>query len=280
MAKLPFMRIYVPDLISDTYTLSDGEFGAYTRILFALWRHKGVLPFDDRVLAKVAGSTRKTWPSRWAAIAGYFVVADGFISHARISEDLLSASKTSHGNDVEGFPGESSPPRKSLKNNDPTSPPGYNHEPELEPESEIPPVHSAREPATDWPDGGIDVWMAKLAAVGRGFLDPMKNPRLIDSRGIVAQWKLNGFSFSLDVLPTVQAACRRKTGPVGSWEYFNRPVRETYARRMKAAAPITTADLQPHQGDHRDDKLARKNDEFARHIAATERLAAEYGERG
>lgn len=116
MSKLPYMKVFVPDLISDTFTLSDGEFGAYTRIMYALWRHKGTLPLDYDELRKIAGSTGKTWPAKWAKISRYFSFEGGVLSHARVTEDLLSASSPGDSIPPRGFPGESLLPRKPLKN--------------------------------------------------------------------------------------------------------------------------------------------------------------------
>lgn len=276
MAKLPFMKVFVPDLISDTYMLTDGEFGAYCRIIFALWRFKGVLPLDHAKLRKIAGATGKSWPGRWAAISRYFVIEGGVLSHARVTEDLREAgaevaqglpgeSSKGNGKAFYGLPGESSLSDKPLENNNPASPRAHSRElqPQLEPEldADTPSEHQQPRAGEDWPDGGVEAWEAKLAAVSGGRLDPNKEPNLTITRGILAQWHVAGLSFSLDVLPVVQGLCRRQKRAVSSWMFFNAAVREAHARRLASATPAAT-----FSGDRHDDKLARKNANWRRSL--------------
>ncbi len=119
----------------------------------------------------------------------------------------------------------------------------------------------------------MDGWVRKLALMSHGLLDLAKEPRLYETRTLVAQWKLNGFSFGLDVVPTVERLCRRRKTPISGWEYFNRAIREQHAKRMGFAAPVSADDIQPQPGGHRDDKLARKLDNLDVLHAAGLRLA-------
>ena len=63
MAELPFMPVATDALIADTAHMSAAEFGAYMRILIAMWRNGGWLPDDEQALRRIAGVTGKHWRS-------------------------------------------------------------------------------------------------------------------------------------------------------------------------------------------------------------------------
>lgn len=297
MAKLPYMRLYVNDLFGDTQTLSDAEFGSYVAIIMAMWKAGGWLTLDQARKASRAPAGR--WSKRWGAVAGYFEVeADGRITHARVREDLLDVGRLDDTRS-KGAPAETknvvsaqttnSGPNPLESNDvgfDPSRALAQRQKSEGTGQKESPPLERAGEPANvvaikpagDWPDGGCEVWMKRLALMSHGLLDVAKNPRLTDSSFLVAQWHLNGFSFSLDVLPAIVALTKRRKEPISGWEYFNRAIRERFAKRMGFAAPVTGDDITPQHGDHDDPKLARKNANIARAFAAAQRVAESRGD--
>lgn len=65
MSERPFMQLYVSDFVGDTLTLSTEHIGAYLLLLIALWNANGMLPSDERKLARVARLNLK----RWRAVA-------------------------------------------------------------------------------------------------------------------------------------------------------------------------------------------------------------------
>lgn len=62
MADLPFMPMYVDAMLGDTGHLSNEEFGAYHRLLYAMWRRGGTLPDVDGDLMRICCSTPHRWP--------------------------------------------------------------------------------------------------------------------------------------------------------------------------------------------------------------------------
>lgn len=128
--------------------------------------------------------------------------------------------------------------------------PGSNQKPE--PELDVVPSSTTQHVVVDdWPSGGLDVWVAELAAISNGWIDPQKSLTLVSSRGIVGQWKLAGCSFELDVKPAIQAACAKRSAPISAWSYFQNIIPANRARRL--AAPDLTA-----TGGTYVDKLTRR----------------------
>jgi hypothetical protein len=109
----------------------------------------------------------------------------------------------------------------------------------------------------DWPDGGIDAWSKHLCALSSGKLDTSKSLSLITGGRVVAEWKLAGASFSLDVVPVVVGLCQRQKRNIASWTYFDGAVRDALDNRRESGA------LTPRRHG-RDDKFARKHDNLAR----------------
>lgn len=58
--KLPWMPVYVDDLIGSTADMSAEEFGAYVRLLCHIWS-RGPLEMDDAVCCRIAGVKLRVW---------------------------------------------------------------------------------------------------------------------------------------------------------------------------------------------------------------------------
>ena len=65
MAELPIMPLKTDALVADTSHMTPEEFGAYMRLLLAMWRHGGRIPDDAAELAQIVGLS----PLRWRKIA-------------------------------------------------------------------------------------------------------------------------------------------------------------------------------------------------------------------
>ena len=83
MSGVPFMKLYIGDLMGDTNTLNAKQFGAYMLILISLWKSKdGNLPIK---LVKFASRCGRDWPNVWEVIRDYFIVDDaGMVSQERV----------------------------------------------------------------------------------------------------------------------------------------------------------------------------------------------------
>lgn len=84
MAELPFMPLDTGALTGDTTHMSAEEFGAYVRILVAMWRHKGQLRNDEIELARIAGVSLKRWKSISSRVSHLLTVESETISQKRL----------------------------------------------------------------------------------------------------------------------------------------------------------------------------------------------------
>jgi uncharacterized protein YdaU (DUF1376 family) len=95
MSERPFMQLYVSDYLGDTRHLSCEQHGAYLLLLMTMWNADGSLPDDDAKLARIVGLSVKKWRTIRPEIMGFFTIADGVISHNRLTKEIQkSASKS------------------------------------------------------------------------------------------------------------------------------------------------------------------------------------------
>lgn len=95
MSERPFMQLYVSDFIGDTLHLSTEQIGAYMLMLMAMWNAGGKLPSDEAKLARVARMSVKKWRAVADDLMAFFEVADGFISHNRLTKELQKSESKS-----------------------------------------------------------------------------------------------------------------------------------------------------------------------------------------
>lgn len=88
MSAPPFMQFYPSDYLSDTTHLTTKEHGAYTLLLWAMWRAGGKLPADDGKLAKITLCTPKEWAVMKVTILAFFKRRGGSITHKRIDKEM------------------------------------------------------------------------------------------------------------------------------------------------------------------------------------------------
>lgn len=88
MSEKPFMQLYVGEFVGDTLALSAEHIGAYMLLLIALWNADGELEDDEETLSRVARVSVERWRVLWAKLARYFEIADGKISHNRVTKEL------------------------------------------------------------------------------------------------------------------------------------------------------------------------------------------------
>lgn len=93
MSKLPFMNFYVADYLGDTGHLSCEQHGAYTQLLFQMWRFNGKLPDDDVVLARLCHLSVKRWRQIGGPVRAFFTVQGGDLTQKRITTELAKAQK-------------------------------------------------------------------------------------------------------------------------------------------------------------------------------------------
>ena len=88
MSERPFMQLYVSDFVGDTLTLTTEHIGAYLLLLIALWNADGALDDDEEILAVTARLPIDRWRVIWGRLSKYFVIADGKVTHNRLTKEL------------------------------------------------------------------------------------------------------------------------------------------------------------------------------------------------
>jgi uncharacterized protein YdaU (DUF1376 family) len=76
VTALPYMPLWIEPLLADTEHLTNAEFGAYMRLLCAMWRLGGSIPDDDRLLRRLIHADPRNWPAL-RDMLGQFVIRNG-----------------------------------------------------------------------------------------------------------------------------------------------------------------------------------------------------------
>lgn len=94
MAKFPALPIWTDALIADTGVLTPAEFGAYMRLLFAMWRFPGCkLPSDNAMLGRIIGDPHN-WHRLKPKVLPFFDLGeDGFYRQRRLTREYEYVSR-------------------------------------------------------------------------------------------------------------------------------------------------------------------------------------------
>lgn len=102
--RIKYVRIWVRDLLADTYRLSPAALGAYVRIFLAcIDAQDGHISDDDARKAVSPGTTRRAWSKLRAELlaANVLELVDGRLYDPRVDPclaDFRAASKRNRGN--------------------------------------------------------------------------------------------------------------------------------------------------------------------------------------
>lgn len=88
-----WMPFYVADYLKDTTHLSTIEHGAYFLLLMHAWTHDGLLPSDERRLARIAGMTSREWRKSATVLLEYFTRENDGFRHGRVDRELARAGE-------------------------------------------------------------------------------------------------------------------------------------------------------------------------------------------
>ena len=92
MSRLPYMKLWVADYLSDTLHLNMEQSGAYLQLLMLMWKEGGALRADPDYLAKVCRMTPERWERIAPAIMSYFTVVQldegDLLQHGRLRKEL------------------------------------------------------------------------------------------------------------------------------------------------------------------------------------------------
>jgi uncharacterized protein YdaU (DUF1376 family) len=87
MAEFPKMPLWTDAYMGDTGHLTTIEHGAYLLLLITMWRNKGTLPADDRLLAKYTRLTATQWARIRPVIMPFFKLNGGVLSQGRLTDE-------------------------------------------------------------------------------------------------------------------------------------------------------------------------------------------------
>lgn len=90
MAQLPFLPLDVTALFADTTHMTAEQFGAYVRLLCAMWLHGGQLVDNDGELARIAGISGFKWRKNREVILRPMTTIDGIITQKRLTDTWLN----------------------------------------------------------------------------------------------------------------------------------------------------------------------------------------------
>jgi uncharacterized protein YdaU (DUF1376 family) len=86
MAELPVLPVITAALIADTVHMSAEQFGAYVRILMAMWGNGAELRDNNTELARIAGVSLSRWKTIREVVLGPVTSIDGKLFQKRLSE--------------------------------------------------------------------------------------------------------------------------------------------------------------------------------------------------
>jgi uncharacterized protein YdaU (DUF1376 family) len=93
MTSLPYMKLWTDAFIADTGHLDATETGAYMMLLMCAWRSPdGVVPDDDKILARMARVTPRVWRRIRPTVMGFWTLENGTFAQKRLSQELLWAT--------------------------------------------------------------------------------------------------------------------------------------------------------------------------------------------
>lgn len=95
MAQFPALPLWTDAYLGDTTHLTTIEHGAYLLLLIAMWRNKGTLPNDDKLLARYARLQSNQWKRMKPILMEFFTTEDGQITQGRLTDEYLSVEQHS-----------------------------------------------------------------------------------------------------------------------------------------------------------------------------------------
>lgn len=101
------------------------------------------------------------------------------------------------------------------------------------------PISSFSDSEDDWPKDELHGFAKRLAMMaGPGLGDPAKEPGLTTTSPEIIRWRQMGCSWSLDVVPTIQArTLKARDRPITGWNLLTRDVLAAKARRERPVEP-------------------------------------------
>lgn len=91
MSAPPYMTWYPADYLRDTRHLTTEQHGAYRLLIDECWMREGLIPDDDRLLARLAGFSPAKWDRHKSCVMAFFTWTPEGWRHKRVSRGLDEA---------------------------------------------------------------------------------------------------------------------------------------------------------------------------------------------
>jgi uncharacterized protein YdaU (DUF1376 family) len=89
MAEHPTMPLDIPALLGDTEHMTAEQFGAYCRLLFAMWLHGGQLVDNEAELQRIVKYSTHLWKKNRAVILRPMTRRNGVLTQKRLTATWL-----------------------------------------------------------------------------------------------------------------------------------------------------------------------------------------------
>lgn len=300
MADLPVFPVWIDALIGDTAHMSPAEFGAYFRILCAMWRHKGYLPRSegDEQLRRIAGMDTRAWRrSRDIITEPLTAVVNDFGQHRWTQNRLLET----RGTDAQFSDSQSrkarlrwlktkGPPyaaasRRHMPDGDTGTSRGtagaYAHDIPSRVQRDDDDDSCARARAERVPDeidrdGDLER-IRRAAKVPQGRAPP--NWTDAELAPVVERWRRD-LGLSTDEIAAVAAAvCDRAPGRISSPRYLTSEMTKAAERKQSGAPTLKPTKEQPHGRRSRRETDDERRERLAREDRTLDTAADELAER-
>lgn len=93
MAELPIMPVKTDALIADTSHMSPEEFGAYMRLLCAMWRHGGQITENPEELSRIVGVTLRQWTKIAERVLRPMTAGGGILTQKRLTSTWMDVQE-------------------------------------------------------------------------------------------------------------------------------------------------------------------------------------------
>lgn len=93
MAELPVLPLKTEAILADCSHMTAEQFGAYCRLLFAMWLHGGMLVENEDELARICGLTGKVWRKNREAILRPMTIIGGRVSQKRLTDTWMKVQE-------------------------------------------------------------------------------------------------------------------------------------------------------------------------------------------
>lgn len=105
MSDAPAMPVFPDAYLADTTHLTTEEHGAYLLLLMAMWRRNGVVPNDDKDLARIVGLDISRWRKTKRRLLSLLTVEGEYLTQKRLLKEWQYVQEKRNKNAANGSKG-------------------------------------------------------------------------------------------------------------------------------------------------------------------------------